>query len=194
MTAMGMVSIERWLAWAAMAMFCTATFAFAPGISHLHHPVALPGAVGMPGAIVFNLLAFVLPGLSSTALAWSKRARLPASATLAERLGYGLLSSSTLAFAAQGVLPLDLDDLVDRGGRWHGLAWAGWWLAFMLAQAALGLAANRPGTARLGNLALALATPALALWASAWLSPGIAQRALCLSWLGWWCQVAGRRA
>ena len=51
----------------ALLVFACALFALAarwPGYSHLAHPVALPGAVGLPGALLFDAMVFVLPGTS----------------------------------------------------------------------------------------------------------------------------------
>ena len=56
---------RRVVAIAAAIAFCAAAaFGLAlPGYSQLAHPLALPGAQGMPRALAFNLLVFVMPGV-----------------------------------------------------------------------------------------------------------------------------------
>ncbi|HWS77747.1 MAG TPA: DUF998 domain-containing protein, partial [Thermomonas sp.] len=57
--------------WIAVALFMLALLLAnvgLPGYSHLVHPVALRGSAGLPWALAYNLLAFVLPG---AALVWA---------------------------------------------------------------------------------------------------------------------------
>lgn len=82
--------------------FATAT----EGYSHAQHPLALLGATSMPHAHAFNLLAFVLPGALVAVVALRLRAVLGDRAGWAARIGAQALLLSSLAFAAQGLLPL----------------------------------------------------------------------------------------
>lgn len=154
-----------------------------PGYSHLAHPVGLPGATGMPRATAFNLLAFVLPGVLAAIVAIGWRGRL-GGASWRTRLGAQSLMLSALAFAAQGLLPLDPADLDAGGSRLHAAAWTGWWIAFAVAGALLatGLPAGpRKAAARGVALAAAVALP-LAL-AGPWLLPaGLCQRLAFVLW------------
>lgn len=99
------------------------------GYSHTRHPVALLGATGMAHALAFNALGFVIPGLLAAVAAIALRGRLPANAGWLVRIGAWLLLLSALAFAAQGVLPLDPADLDGRRSQWHATAWTLWWIA-----------------------------------------------------------------
>src|SRR5690606_2960889 len=135
-----MTHLDRWLAPAAAALAACAYAVLAAlleGYSHLLHPVALPGAVGAPRAWAFNLLVFVLPGLLLAVSAWRIRNRLPAGAGMAARIGATMLLLSALAYAMQGVLPLDPDQLDGGGSRLHAVAWTLWWIAFLAGAALL---------------------------------------------------------
>ena len=61
----------RWSGLAAAIVFVAALLGFGlalPGYSQIAHPVAVLGAMGVPHALGFNLLGFVLPGaLAATA-------------------------------------------------------------------------------------------------------------------------------
>lgn len=158
------------------------------GYSQVAHPVALLGARGMPHALAFNALGFVLPGLLATVVAWCLRMRMQDDAGWALRIGARLVLLSALAFAAQGVLPLDPGDLESPASRAHATAWMLWWVA--LAPAALLLASGlrRDRTRRLPALscaALAVAVLCLAALPLHLLAPAVAQRALFAAWLGW---------
>jgi len=129
-------------------------FGIRMGADHLlSYPFALPGAHGLPGAVVFNLLVFVLPGGLMVVLADSLRRRLPARTDreqeleLADwllRIGCGLALLAALAWIAQGLFPLDTTTRLDLEGsdstfflvdpnvgnsRWHVSAWMVWQLA-----------------------------------------------------------------
>ncbi len=94
-------------------------------------PVGLLGAQGVPGASAFNVLGFVIPGAIAAALAWRLRDLATSPPRLSAGLGWQLVFLSALAFAAQGLLPLDPTDLDARPSRLHALAWTLWWLAFV---------------------------------------------------------------
>jgi len=151
------------------------------GYSHLQHPVALLGASGVPGAGWFNVAAFIVPGLllAGAGLAW--RSRLEA-AGWPVRIGATLVVLSALAFAAQGVFPLDPEHLDSGDSRYHAAAWTLWWVAFAPG-AALLAAGARP---RWLHVAAAIGVPVLALVASALLGGALAQRLAFAAWFGWW--------
>ncbi len=91
------------------------------GYSHAQHPVALLGADGVAHSLAFNLLGFVLPGLLAVVVAVELRQR--ASAGWQWRIGSQLLLLAAVAFAAQGLLPMDLQQLDGPQSRYHALAW-----------------------------------------------------------------------
>lgn len=156
-----------------------------PGYSHLQHPLSLPGARGVPTAAWFNALAFVLPGALALLAALALRARLRG-AGWAARIGAQLLQLSALAFAAQGLLPLDPEDLESASSRLHAGAWTGWWIAFvpgalLLATGLRG--AGTPDRARAAPLAIAALLVLMAgLPALLWPGPPV-QRLAVAAWL-----------
>ena len=144
------------------------------GYSHVEHPVGLLGADGVPGALGFNVLGYLVPGLLVAGLALALRGRMPAAGWPA-RLGVQLLMLSGLAFAGQGLLPLDATDLEAAGSRLHATAWSLWWIAFVPGAVLL---ASR---SRMFALALAIAAPAV-LVAIAALPEGLSQRFAVAAW------------
>ena len=180
-----MTHLDRWLAPAAAALAACAYAVLAAlleGYSHLLHPVALPGAVGVPRAWAFNLLVFVLPGLLLAVSAWRIRNRLPAGAGMAARIGATMLLLSALAYAMQGVLPLDPDQLDGGGSRLHAVAWTLWWIAFLAGAALLAVS--------LRELRLATVLAWLLLLGAGVLLPqllgtGISQRLAFAAWFAW---------
>src|SRR3546814_2634837 len=109
----------------AVVLFAAAVAGFGAaldGYSQAIHPVGLLGARGMPHALAFNVLGFVLPGVLAALVAWRLRASLDDGAPWAARIGAWLALLSALAFAAQGLLPLDPRDLeadASQIGRAH---------------------------------------------------------------------------
>jgi hypothetical protein len=175
---------------AAGACFALALVGFGAaleGYGQQLHPVALLGAIGIPRATPFNLLAFLVPGLLAAFVAMRRRGALPASSSLAARLGWTLALLSALAFAAQGLLPLDPLEPDVGPGRLHGVAWGLWAIAFAAAALALSMAAfaaRRPWAAACHLVAGAL------VFALAWLvgdalPVALAQRAAFASWFAW---------
>lgn len=180
----------------AAAAFCGARpGAVSSGFSHRSHPLAWLGASGMPDATVFNLAGFVLPGLLAAVALWSVRSALPAHARWHARIGAQLTMLSALAFAAQGLLPLDLEDPDGAANAAHGLAWTLWWLVFAVGGLALGLGSRRASALRPGFAAAAvvaaIAIPALALLAPIWWPNAFAQRAAFVLWFVWVAWAAG---
>lgn len=183
------------------AAFCgSRPDAVATGFSHRSHPLAWLGARGMPEATVFNLAGFVIPGLLAAVALWSLRSALPAQARWSARIGAQLTMLSALAFAAQGLLPLDLDDPDGTANAAHGLAWTLWWLTFAVGGLAFGVGSRGVPSLRRGfaatTAAAALAIPALALLAPIWWPNAFAQRAAFVLWFVWvaWAAGAANRA
>lgn len=193
--------VMRRAGFAAAASFVPAVLAFGhalDGYSQSLHPVALLGATGVPRALAFNLLAFVLPGALAGCQAWALRTALPVQASAAARIGLQLVLLSALAFALQGLLPLDPRDLDDRASRLHATAWMLWWIAFVPGALLLALGAwraRRPSSS-IVHLLAALLVACFALLAERWLGAAVAQRLAFAAWLGWlllapWCVSRG---
>ena len=170
---------------AALCLLAVVTASIAlPGYSHLQHPLSLPGARGVPTAAWFNALAFVLPGALALLAALALRTRLRG-AGWAARIGTQLLQLSALAFAAQGLLPLDPDDLESASSRLHAGAWTGWWIAFVPGALLLatGLRGGGPDRGRAAPLAIAALLVLMAgLPALLWPGPPV-QRLAVAAWL-----------
>ena len=148
------------------------------GYSHASLPPALLGGRGVPGAAVFNLAGFVLPGLLGVLVMGAVRRRLEG-ARWAARIGSWLWLLSAFAFAMQGLLPLDPADMDATASRLHASAWTVWWLAFVPGGLLLALGlAPAPGWRPLRVTALtgALLLPLLALYAPLGMSVGVSQR------------------
>ena len=185
-------------AWAAL-VFALALAGFSSGVegySHLQHPVAWLGAQPLPHATAFNLLVFVVPGLLVAWMSLRLRAAFSspgdaggkASAGWAARIGAQLVLLSALAFALQGILPLDATDLDGpRSGR-HAAAWMAWWIAFATGGGLLatGLRGHRAwrATAKFSLLAAVL-VPLCALVLPHLLPAGLAQRLAFAVWFAW---------
>ena len=130
---------------AALALFAGALLAARIGLpeyAHRLHPVGLRGAMGMPWATAFNLAAFVVPGVLLAGVGLRLREALAMRGWLA-RIGVVLVQLSALAFAAQGLLPLDPRDVDAAASRWHVLAWMLWWIAFVPGALLLAVGAGR---------------------------------------------------
>ena len=179
-------------AWLALAFFLVALLLANLGVpeySHLLHPLALRGATGVPGALWFNLGAFVLPGGLLLLQAHLLRKAVQ-EASWRVRLGLTLMQLSALAFAMQGLLPLDQRGLDATASRLHVLLWMLWWIAFVpgVLLLALGLRQRR-GVALLSVLAAVL-VPLIAVLAPIGLWVGLAQRLAFALWFGWWLLAA----
>ena len=165
------------------------------GYSHLAHPLGLLGARQLGAAGVgFGLCAFLLPGLVQAWQALRLRGALPPVSGWIAGIGVQLLLVAALAFAAQGLLALDMESLDSGASRWHALAWLVWALAFPLgalltAAGTWWLAGWRPGAG------LLLAAGAL-VCGGAFLGAGavapLLQRAAVLAWLLWGVYAALR--
>lgn len=166
------------------------------GYSQVWHPVAVLGAKGVPRALGFNLLGFVLTGLLAAVVALDLRHRLPADAGWTARVGAQFLLLSALGFAGLGVLPLDPDDLHNDASSLHATAWLLWWVAFVPGAVLFvfgmrGRRGWRPAVIASGVAAVIVLFSALV--AVALMPAGIAQRLGYAAWLLWLC-VAARRS
>ena len=142
----------RVVACIAAVLFAGAVLAFGaalPGYSQHVHPVALLGARGVPHALAFDVLGFVLPGLLCAWTAACLRASLPDATGWPGRIGAQVLLLSALAFALQGVFALNPDDLEAAASRMHAGIWMAWWIAFCAGAALLAMSRRRalPGRA-----------------------------------------------
>ncbi|KAB8165680.1 DUF998 domain-containing protein [Lysobacter maris] len=170
----------------------------ADGYSHARHPLALLGARGMGAAGLFNVLAWILPGLLLAAQAAALRECLSDRAGFGARIGAWLLLLSALAFAAQGVWPLDPHDLEGPDSRRHALGWMLWWIAHLGAGALLVPTLMRQARWRRAGVGLLLSVLLLlagVLAARAGLWPALAGRLAIVAWLGGYlaCGIPMRR-
>lgn len=183
-----MKMFARYATWLAAACCVLAIAAFAAaldGYSHAQHPLGLLGASGMPRAMAFNLLGFVLPGTLLAIGAVSLRGALPVGAGRTAGVGTWLLALSALAFAAQGLMPLDSGELDGPASRLHATAWTIWWIAFVPAALLLAMGLAAAPQWRLAALLLLVCAIAVLLAAlPPVLLPGpVAQRAGLAAWL-----------
>lgn len=177
---------------AAIAAFACAAAIVAFGarfdaFSHLQHPVGLLGASRVPGATAYNMLAFVLPGALAALSAIALRGGLRGAGGSA-RVGAQAVLLSALAFAAQGVFPLDSGDLDGGSSRLHAAAWTVWWISTGVGGALLaaGLASRRDRRVVAGALCF-LAVVAFALVLPGVLPAGVSQRVALAAWFaGLW--------
>jgi len=179
-------------AWAAVLAFAAALAGFGAlldGYAHAAHPVGLLGASGWPRASAFNACAFLVPGLLLAAAGLGLRARL-GDAGWPARIGAMLAVLSALAFAAQGLFPLDPEHLDSGDSRYHATAWTLWWVAFAPGAALL---ATGPRL-RAWHVAAAATVPACALVLPALLAPALAQRVAFAAWFAWWLLASRERS
>lgn len=182
--------------WLAMLCAVVAAIGFGAaldGYSQAQHPLALLGARGVPRALAFNLAGFVLPGLLAAVAAIVLRRRLPANAGWLARIGAQLLLLSALAFALQGLLPLDSADLDGPVSRRHAIAWTLWWIAAAAGGMAIAAGLLRQREWRVFACAALVAALVIAVTAMAppatW-PAGIAPRIALCAWLGLWVLAA----
>lgn len=166
-----------------------------PGYLHARHPIGLLGAGAAPAATAFNLVGYVAAGLALAGFALALEAELMRRGLgRLTRVATGMLLISALAFAAQGLLPLDPHDLDGALSRRHAVAHALALLAWLASTAVLAwtLASLRSlrGAALLAGV-LALGAGLLLAWpATHWLpggsaAPGWAQRLVLLIYFLW---------
>ncbi|MDA5340146.1 DUF998 domain-containing protein [Stenotrophomonas maltophilia] len=188
---MSVVRLDRWLGLLAAVAFVLAVAGFGAGLDGYaqgRHPVALLGARGVPHALAFNLVGFVLPGLLAAGVAERLRRTLPTGAGWAPRVGSQMLLLAGLAFAAMGALPLDVDDLHGPASQLHASAWMIWVLGFVAGTMLLAVSGLRQAHGRaLGVLALGCGVlAALAAFALQGVLPApLAQRLAFACWAVW---------
>ena len=98
-----------------------------------------------------------------------------------------MLAISALAFAAQGLLPLDPNDLEGTTSQRHATCWLLWWLAFAPGALLLGIGSWSLPSWRgwaTAFVAAGVLTVVLNVLPTAWLPGPIAQRLLLALWLG----------
>ena len=184
------------LAWLALASFVAGLLLANIGLpeySQLMHPVGLRGATGLPYALAFNLLLFVVPGVLLAIAGQGLRRRSRDAGWLA-RIGIVLVQLSAFAFAMQGVMSLEQADMDATASRLHALAWMLWWIAFVPGALLLALGARRGTMFALASLAAAVLVPVIAVFAPIGPWVGVAQRLAYAVWFGWWVLASGRRS
>lgn len=185
-----MTAQRRAFAWALLAMSAfMVTLLLAsiglPEYSHRIHPVALRGASGLPGAMLFNIGAFLLPGACLSLVAHILRNGLHRDGWLV-RIGLVLAQLSALAYGAQGLLPMTFGEIDGPANRLHVLAWMLWWIAFVPAMLLLALGARRGPLFAAACLLVGVLVPALAVLVPIGPWVGLAQRLAFGLWFGWW--------
>jgi len=184
-----MKGLLRHLPWLAAVSFAAAAVVAGSawqGYAHAHHPLALLGTALAPAPGWFNAFGFVLPGLALAVVALARWSGMGA-ARWPLRIGMLLVAFSALAFAAQGLFPLDPERLDAGGSRLHALAWTLWWVAFVPGAALLAAGGLRP---RWLHAAAALALPLGVLLVPALLPVAIAARLAFAFWFGWWLALS----
>lgn len=187
----------RLLAMAGLAagpLFALALVLFAmrwPNYRHAEYPPALLGAFGDAGALAWNAIGYglvgVLAALSTHALYLSLHA---AGAGRVARIGATLATLAALAFIAQGIFPLDIDQPIDVGpSRRHVAVWNLWWIAAVAGALLAGFGACAMCGWRtlfpLGLVMAALVMVALLGDMPGELGNGWRQRIALAAWFGW---------
>jgi Protein of unknown function (DUF998) len=185
-----------WVFVGAAAVFGALPAAENIGFSHRTHPLAWLGATGVPAALWFNLSAFAIPGVLAAFALSPLRGALPTHARWSARIGAQMVLLSAFAFAAQGLLPIDPEDLDGVASGLHGVAWTLWWLAFCAGNLLLawGLRDMRDAGDREILFLTAQVVPACALFAEAVMPVALAQRLAFLLWFAWVAWASGRYA
>ena len=189
-------SFDRHAGWVAAACCVAAMLGFAaalPEFSHAQHPLGLLGAAGIPRAVLFNVLGFVVPGLLAAWVFVRLRSRLPVGAARWAGIGCWLLALSALAFAAQGVWRLDPSDLDGPISQRHATMWLLWWLVFAAGALVLGLGLLHERMWRGVAVTLVIACAIVVLLNVFPMFAGpVAQRVVLLVWLA--CVIVASRS
>lgn len=174
-------------------IFGAALVAFAsplPNYRHADHPPAVLGALGYPGSMAWNVTGYMLVGvLAALASQGLYRALRTDAAGALARIGATVLLLSAVAFAAQGIFPLDLQQPIDIGpSRIHVAVWNLWWLAGVAGMLLTGM-----GTRKLNGWCSLLTAGVLAAMLMlgalntelGGLGDGWRQRIALAAWFGW---------
>ncbi|AXK71547.1 DUF998 domain-containing protein [Lysobacter sp. TY2-98] len=166
-----------------------------PAFSQLQHPVAALGASGVPHALAFNLIGFVLPGLLAAFAAQTLRGRM-GDAPYVARLGVQALTLAAVAFAALGLMPLDSGDLLSSASRLHAATWTFWWVAVVVGATLLGLGmrGTRHAPRSWAVTACALVTLLFAIILPGVIPVGLSQRIAFAAWFAATYLMAPSRA
>lgn len=161
-----------------------------PNYRQADHPPALLGALGYPGAFAWNLVGYGLVGtlvlLATQALYLALR---DAEAGKVARIGATIALLAALAFIAQGIFPLDINQAIDVGpSRRHVAAWNLWWIAAVAAVLLTAYGVRRLQGWRtllpVGVVAAALIVIALVVGVGDF-GNGTRQRTALAAWFGW---------
>src|SRR5688500_2498093 len=186
------------LGWISGLLFAGAVYFAAadlPGYVHARHPIGLLGVAAAPAALAFNLVGYGAAGLALAGFAVALEAELMRRGLgRITRLATGMLLIAGLAFAAQGLLPLDPQDLDGplsrRHAAAHAIALLAWLPFTVLLVLTLARVATLRGTALLAAV-FVLGFGVLLAWpATVWLpgcaaSPCWAQRVVLLLYFLW---------
>lgn len=189
-----------WLAGVVFALALAWAGAQLEGYEHARHSVGVLGSTRSPVAAIFNATGFELPGalLAIAALALGRALRR-GQASFAARIGADLMVIAGVAFAAQGVFPLDLSDGDGAASQRHVLALTVAMIAMLpsmlLLAGGLRRAQGWRALPQLGGAFAALLVLALAWPPHEWLPgwegrSGFSQRLALLAFFAWPALVA----
>ncbi len=174
---------DRWLAVIALVAFALAlAWAGHAGEWTPRHALAVPGAQAMPGAGLFNWLAFIVPGAAMLAAATWRRWRSRKSSGTAIGIALWLLAIAGLAWLALGLSPIDAGDLAGEGSQRHAALWMLWLIAVSAAVVALAMGAGK-GQRGLGGVLVMLWF--VAGFVLPVLLGGWAQVLAAMAWMAW---------
>ncbi|MGG6462642.1 hypothetical protein [Solilutibacter silvestris] len=174
---------DRWMGLVALVAFVLA-LAWASHASEWtpRHALAVAGARDTPGALVFNLLAFIVPGAALLAAALWRRWHSRDASGMATGIALWLLAIAALAWFALGLSPIDAGDLAGEGGQHHAALWMLWLIAVSAATVALVIAAAPGQRGMMGVLAVLWF---VAVFVLPVLLGGWAQALAALAWMAW---------
>jgi len=158
-----------------------------PGFHPARHPLALLGAVGVPGALLFNVLGWCVPGLLASLLVVVLQ-RACGQASAAARVGLHMLLLGAVAFTALGVFPLQVEALDGPQSQLHASVWMIWALAWIAGSGllAFGLRGAHAWAALVRMTVMTAAVIGVAAFALPSLLPApVAQDIAFLAWAGW---------
>jgi hypothetical protein len=194
------------LAWSALLTFAAAAAGFGmalDGFSHRVHPLAVLGARGVPNGAAYSVVGLLLPGVLAAFATAGVAARWEHAGWIGRvgRIGMTMCMLSAIAFAAQGVFRIDIDDarMVDWGARLHASAWSTWWIAFVAGAVALVVGwrgvvgMRREVVMRVATSVAAVLVLAFALVVAVPETPALGQRIACGAWFAWLVLAASLR-